>query len=82
MFPQAQHALIFLFSRLKDGILISPSAHMYVEKFPNGIQTLIIYKVTPTDAGRYQATASSPAGKATCSADVDVIEGKLKYFSP
>ncbi|XP_071495768.1 uncharacterized protein [Diadema antillarum] len=60
---------------MKDNVRISDlTDHTYVEKFPNGLQTLIIYGVTPTDAGRYQAVASSPAGKATCSADVEVIE--------
>ena len=66
---------VWCFYRYKDNVRIDENEHISIEKLPGGAQTLVIMDVTPTDAGRYKAAASSPAGKASCAADLVILEG-------
>lgn len=64
-------------SRLKDGVQIEDDDRITVERAPGGLETLVISGVAPTDSGRYQVMASSAAGKASCAADLVVVDCKF-----
>ena len=63
-----------LLCRYKDNVAVEVSEHLKIEKYGGGAVTLIISAATTTDGGRYKAVASSPAGKASCAAELTVLE--------
>ena len=63
-----------LLCRYKDNVAVEISEHVKIEKYGGGAVTLIISAATTTDGGRYKAVASSPAGKASCAAELTVLE--------
>ena len=65
------HLLLY---RYKDNVAVEISEHLKIEKYGGGAVTLIITAATTTDGGRYKAVASSPAGKASCAAELTVLE--------
>ena len=66
----------FFLHRYKDNVAVEVSEHIKIEKYSGGAVTLVINNATTTDGGRYKAVASSPAGKASCAAELTVLECK------